>query len=219
MICLVDNRDNDLGHIELASGHQVFDTTGRTNHNVDTALESADLATQRDTTINLGGEETHTPGNGLHGAINLQRELTSRRKNQSPGCTTHCALDAVLGKPQQALHQGGTERDGLSRSGASASENVAAGQGDGNGDCLKSKGGNGSLLPNGIGNALSETEILELQAFTGVGGNGDSFQRFVINHRSLFAGSVKRALIPLWPAVPAIAGWPTVITGIWATLT
>ena len=81
-----------------------------------------------------GGEQADRAGDGLHGAVDLHRELTRRGEDQGAG---QAARLAVLGSVvlHQALDERGAEGDGLAGAGLAAAEHVLAGEnvGDGRG--------------------------------------------------------------------------------------
>jgi hypothetical protein len=154
---------------------------GSANHNVDTALERANLTTQGNPAINLRGEQPHASRNGLHGAINLQRKLPGWRENERPGGAAHSTLHTFVAQTQQALDGGCCKSNRLSRAGSTAAQNVTTLQGDRNGGCLQSKGRARTEISNGLYDALAQTEVAELQSFGRVCGNRNSFQSVMNN--------------------------------------
>ncbi len=82
----------------------------------------------RNAAVHLGGEESDAARDGLHGAVDLERELTGRREDEGARGAAHLALHAAGRLGEQALHQRSAEGDGLARAGAAAAEHVAAGE-------------------------------------------------------------------------------------------
>ncbi len=126
VVGLVEHRDGDFAEVETALLDQVFDSSGRADDDVDAALECADLAALRNTAVDLRGEEADAAGDRLHGAVDLQGELTGRSEDERTGLATHLALlaAAVL---HELLDERRTEGDGLAGARAATSEHVLAG--------------------------------------------------------------------------------------------
>ena len=159
VVRLVDNRNHDLRHIKLAPGDQVFDASGSSDDDVNTALKSPNLTADRNTTINLGREQANAAGNGLHGAINLKSQLPGGGKDQSTWCATNGALHTVFRHLQQALDQRSTESNGLAGTRAATSQNVAATQCHRNGRSLQSKRRGSTQFFDGVNDAGTKTQI------------------------------------------------------------
>src|SRR5690606_11073440 len=112
VVGLVKDGDAAVRQVELALVDEIFDTTGGADHDVDALLERAHLTALRNATVDLRREQADTARDRLDRAVDLQRELTRRSKDDRPRRTTELAALSSL-RLQHVLDKRGAERDGL----------------------------------------------------------------------------------------------------------
>src|SRR5690606_14754946 len=124
VVGLVEHCDAAVGEVELALVDEVFDASGGADHDVDALLQRPDLASLRDAAVDLGGEQADAASAGLHGAVDLQGELT--RGSEDDRLRVAAELATLSGLTlQDAFDKRSTESDGLAGSGAATAENIA----------------------------------------------------------------------------------------------
>ena len=168
---------DDLAEVETTLLDEVLDAAGGADHDVDAALQRADLAALRHAAVDLRGEQADAAGDRLHGAVDLQRELAGRRQDQRARRTAELALAAGLaGLPErmQALDQRRAEGDGLAGAGAAAAEHVLAGEHVGDGRGLDRERRLGTELGERAHDVAAEPEVgeghaLDLACLDGLG--------------------------------------------------
>src|SRR6218665_454780 len=130
VIGFIEYGDGDLTEVKSPLFNKVFDSTGCANNDVNSALESTDLACLRHTAVNLGGEQSHALRDWLHGAVNLQCEFASWCKNKgsrlAPNLPLGAGAFALRPLSHKTFHDRCPKRDGFSRSGPTTTEYVAA---------------------------------------------------------------------------------------------
>ena len=163
MVGLVEHDDLDLAEVEAPLLDEVFDAARGADDDVDAALQGSDLAALGHTAVDLRREETHTARDGLHGAVDLQRELAGRREDERARGAAHLTVlaAAVL---HEALDERGSEGDGLARARAAAAEHIFAREHVGNRRRLDRERRNRTEVFEGAGDVVAETEIAERDA-------------------------------------------------------
>ncbi len=158
--------DGDLDGLEGAGAavDDVAETARGGDEDVDAALQGVDLVAHgRAAADDLHLQAEHVAV-GLEGVRDLHRELTGRGEDDAAGLL-------LLGV---AARQGGeerqTEREGLAGAGATAAEDVLAGQGVRDGRRLDREGGGHAVLRELAHDALRQTEVRE--GDRGLGGVG-----------------------------------------------
>jgi hypothetical protein len=181
MVRFINHGNDHFRNIELSPSHQIFDPTWGPDHNVNTALQGANLSAQRNPAIHLRGEQSYAPRNRLDRPIDLQGKLPGGSKNQSTGSSSYSTLHTFLGESQQALDQRCAKRNGLPRTRSTTPQDMATGKGDRNGDSLQRKRSYCSLSTNSLRDALSQTQVTELETLSRVGSDRCRFQSLVRN--------------------------------------
>ena len=196
VVGLVDHRDDDLGEVEATLLDEVLDAAGGADHDVDAALERADLAVLRHAAVDLRGEEADALRDGLHGAVDLQGELAGRGEDERAGLAAHLALAARLARlgPErhEALDRGGAEGDGLARAGLAAAEHVATLEHDRDGRGLDRERRLGAELLQHAHDVGAEAEVGEGHAVDRVGLDGvglEALEHHVVGRREARAAA------------------------------
>ncbi len=199
VVGLVDHRDDDLGEVETTLLDEVLDAAGRADHDVDAALERADLAVLRHAAVDLRGEEADALRDGLHGAVDLQGELAGGGEDERAGLAAHLALAARLARlgPErhEALDRGGAEGDGLARAGLAAAEDVAALEHDRDRRGLDRERRLGAEVLQRAHDVVAEPEVGEGHAVDRVGLDGlglEALEHHVIGRREARAAVLRR---------------------------
>jgi len=136
------------------------------------ALQRLNLAPLRHSTHNLCGEQAGSSCQGLNRPVNLQGELPRGGQDQRDGGTS---LAATLGGASawgEPFDKCGTKRDGFTRSGVTAGENVASGQGFGDGSCLNGEGRPSAHPAQHGGESARDSQSLEARGCMALGGDG-----------------------------------------------
>jgi hypothetical protein len=125
VVCLVEDGDGDLAEVETTLVDQVFDAAGSSDDDINASLKRTDLAMLRNAAIDLGGEESDASRDRLHSPVDLECELTGRRKDERARLAPHLTLlaAAVL---HQFFDERRTERDRFARASLSTAEHVFA---------------------------------------------------------------------------------------------
>ena len=199
VVGLVEHRDDDLGEVEAALLDEVLDAAGGADHDVDAALERADLAVLRHAAVDLRGEEADALRDGLHGAVDLQGELAGRGEDERAGLAAHLALAARLARlgPErhETLDRGGAEGDGLARAGLAAAEHVATLEHDRDGRGLDRERRLGAELLQHAHDVGAEAEVGEGHAVDRVGLDGlglEALEHHVVGRREARAAVLRR---------------------------
>src|SRR5690606_38238274 len=108
----------------------------------------------------LGREEPDAAGDGLHGAVDLERELTGRGEDEGARLAPRLAVLAAT-VLHEALDERGAERDRLARAGLAPAEHVAAREGDGNRGCLDRERARRAQLTEHSRDVAAEAEVGE----------------------------------------------------------
>ncbi len=126
VVGLVD--DGDLHGIQLHEAllHEVFESAGAGDDDVDAVLEGRDLAVLVDAAEDRGGLQSVGRGERLEGRVDLRRELAGRGEHE----TEDAAGAARSAGQRTAEARGHRDREGerLARAGLAAAEHVAAGE-------------------------------------------------------------------------------------------
>ena len=123
MVGLVEHGDLDGVETDEILLHEVFEATGAGDDDVDSGLESLNLAVLRDTTEDRGHAQVVCGGQRFEGCGDLGGELTRRCEHQAERSTrTTLSSGQFAG---EAGDHGDGEREGLAASGLSAAQYVA----------------------------------------------------------------------------------------------
>ena len=123
VVGLVEHGDLDGVETDELLLHEVFEATGAGDDDVDSGLESLNLAVLRDTTEDRGHAQVVCGGQRFEGCGDLGGELTRRCEHQAERSTrTTLSSGQFAG---EAGDHGDGEREGLAASGLSAAQYVA----------------------------------------------------------------------------------------------
>jgi hypothetical protein len=163
VVCLIKNRDLNVVQVDVSLLGEVFETTGSRDDDVHSATQAHDLTSLRHATVHRGGEQADRLSQRLDGAVDLHRELTGRSQNErASGATILTVFGTVV--LHQALHERGTEGNGLARTSAATAENVFTLQNLRDGRSLDGERCGGTELSEGAAQVGTEANVAEAQA-------------------------------------------------------
>jgi hypothetical protein len=119
----------------MALLHEVLESTGACDDDVDAPAQSRNLRTLAHAAVNGRGGQARGASKGLDRGLHLRGEFTCRQEDESPR-TTRAGLRVLVGK---AHDEGERKGDGLAAACAPTSEDIATGQRVGQRDRLNGK--------------------------------------------------------------------------------
>ena len=155
LVGLVQHRDLDVAQVAGALFDQVGQAAGGGDEDVDTAAQLVDLAGIGAATDNVAHAHAHDAGVAAKGVAHLVGELTRGHQDQGPGAVGGGAALGAAHQDRQA------EGQGLARSGAAATEDVAALDGIGNGGGLDRERGGHTVLGQLLDDVLGKAKAVE----------------------------------------------------------
>jgi len=153
---------------------QVFQATRRADHDVNTALQSLDLASLGDTANNLGRKQTGCSRQGLHCAVNLEGKFPGGRQDQAQWSPAWYKTLGGLSPWSKALDEGCTKGNGFSGAGVAARQDVTSGEGVWNRGGLDGKRGRRPHGGEDIDKGLSDAKVQEALRVVAFCGNRNS---------------------------------------------
>lgn len=214
VVGLVENGDPAVREVELALVDQVLDATGCADDDVDALLQRAHLAALGHATVDLRGEEADAAGDRLDRAVDLQRELARRSEDDRAGLAAEFAALARL-RLQHTLDERSTERDGLSRAGATAGEDIATLEHCRDAGSLDRERRRRAHAGEGLDDVGSETEVAEGHTVDLDGRHGlrlEALVHDVVGRLELLGGGRTRCGVPVVAAGALVARRPS--TGV-----
>ena len=112
VVSLIKHRNSDVREVDVTLLDEVFQATRSRDDDVHATTQAQNLLVLGNTSENGGGEKAYRAGNGLHGAVNLHRELTRGSHDQRTRAAALLAIFATV-VLHQALDNGRTEGNGL----------------------------------------------------------------------------------------------------------
>jgi hypothetical protein len=122
VIGFVENTYFDAIEFAEVLTNEIFKATRARNNNIDTLTERVDLRVLTNATEDGGGAKTKTTSKRRNGCIDLQCEFASGRKNERTWAE-RLTIELQHGKTSEHSE---TEGKGLTGTGTTAAENIAA---------------------------------------------------------------------------------------------
>ena len=125
VVCLVKHRNFDCRQVDDPLAHEVIESAGGRNHNVDAARKHVFLTLLRDATEDSGHAHTERVCDELNSLSDLRDEFTGRGKHDAARLS-RCAFcfETVC----EIHYERNGERNSLTRARTAAAENVSAPQ-------------------------------------------------------------------------------------------
>ncbi len=159
LVGLVEHERVDIRQVKIAAVHQIQNTTGRTDDNVDALIERFELRFVRNATVNREVADVEVLRGSLDIARHLDRQFACRCDDERLGLA--CFASRSIGFAHDPLDDRNRKRKCLASARASLADQVSARQGDRQGHLLDRESFSDADRAQGVGDGRDNAQFCE----------------------------------------------------------